>query len=130
MIGGLQEALDRPDRRPSVLAVRRRTGGGRSRDLRRGAPTTACPLGRRGQNAEDEISIAKALAMSLAVAGVTTAFSAGERKLADRIAWAASRVLPGNESLWRPLGHVASLAALTAGTRFAMERGFGMIEAA
>ena len=46
--------------------------------------------------------------------------SAGERKLADRIARRASRVLPGNESLWRPVGHVISLAAITAGTRVAM----------
>ena len=60
--------------------------------------------------------------------GVTAAISAGERKLADRIARAASRVLPGNESLWRPLGHVVSLAAIAAGTRYAMQRGFGMIE--
>jgi uncharacterized membrane protein len=75
-----------------------------------------------------ELSVTKSLAMSLAVIGVTTALSAGERRLADRIARVASRVLPGNESLWRPLGHVVSLAAITAGTRFAMQRGFGMIE--
>ena len=61
---------------------------------------------------ESELSVVKSLAMSLAVAGVTATISAGERKLADRIARAASRVLPGNESLWRPLGHVASLAAI------------------
>ena len=60
--------------------------------------------------------------------GATSAMSAGERKLADRIARAASRVLPGNESLWRPLGHVVSLAAIAGVTRYAMQRGFGMIE--
>ena len=75
-----------------------------------------------------EMSIVKSLAMGVAVAGVTTMISTGERKLADVIARSASRVLPGNESLWRPLGHVVSLAAITAGTRLVMERGFGMIE--
>ena len=77
---------------------------------------------------EGELSVTKSLAMSLAVMGITTAASAGERRLADGIARTASRILPGNEALWRPLGHVVSLAAITAGTRFAMQRGFGMIE--
>jgi uncharacterized membrane protein len=37
-------------------------------------------------------------------------------------------VLPGNESLWRPLGHAASLAAISAGIRLLIEKGFGLIE--
>ena len=128
IIGGIQEALDRPGRRgryasnlvvvPAAAAVA--MGGElwrRRRERSDDAPAD-----------ENEISVVKSLAMSLAVAGVTATISAGERKLADRIARAAARVLPGNESLWRPLGHVASLAAIGAGTRFAMQRGFGMIE--
>ena len=128
IIGGIQEALDRKERRgryashlvvvPAAAAVA--MGGElwrRRRERSDDAPAE-----------ESDLSVVKSLAMSVAVAGVTATMSAGERKLADRIARAASRVLPGNESLWRPLGHVASLAAIGAGTRFAMQRGFGMIE--
>jgi uncharacterized membrane protein len=127
IIGGIQEALDHPGRRrytsqlvvvPAAAAVA--MGGELWR--RRRERSDDAPVD------ESDLSVVKSLAMSVAVAGVTATISAGERKLADRIARAASRVLPGNESLWRPLGHVASLAALGAGTRFAMQRGFGMIE--
>jgi hypothetical protein len=75
-----------------------------------------------------EISVGKALGMSFAVAALTTALSSGERRLADRIARAASTVLPGNEALWRPLGHVVSLAAITYGTKAVVQKGFGTIE--
>ena len=127
IIGGLQEALDRRSggRRLSQFVVVPGAAGlaitGELFRRRRGrlddAPAAAA-----------ELSVTKSLAMSLAVAGVTATISAGERRLADGITRVASRVLPGNESLWRPRGHVASLAALGAGTRFAMQRGFGMIE--
>ena len=76
-----------------------------------------------------ELSVAKSLAMSLAVVGVTTAISAGERKLADAIARAASRVLPGQRSA------VASARPRRVARRdrpparaSRCERGFGMIE--
>ena len=128
LIGGLQEALDRSrsgHRFSQFVVVPAAAGLAIGGELFR--RWRARSDGEQNST-EDEISISKALAMSLAVVGVTTTLSAGERKLADRIAWAASRVLPGNEALWRPLGHAVSLAALTAGTRFAIERGFGTIE--
>ncbi len=126
VIGGLQDALDRRDRKrlSQFVVVPAAAGFAVGGELFR----------RRRSRLDDppaeeaEISVGKSLAMSIAVAGLTGAISAGERKLADRIARAAARVLPGNEALWRPLGHVASLAALGAGTRFAMQHGFGMIE--
>ena len=127
LIGGLQELLDHRSRErrasPFVVvpaAAGLAVGGELFRRWRARAdePTSA----------EGELSVGKALAMSLAVIGATSAMSAGERRLADRIARAASRVLPGNESLWRPLGHVVSLAAIAGVTRYAMQRGFGMIE--
>ena len=127
LIGGLQEALDRKStgRRASRLVVLPAAAGLaiggellRRRRARADEPTSS----------DGELSVTKSLAMSLAVLGVTTAVSAGERRLADRIARIASQVLPGNESLWLPLGHVVSLAALAAGTRYVMQRGFGMIE--
>ena len=127
LIGGLQELLDHRSsgRRASPFVVvpaaaGLAVGGELFRRWRARAdePTSA----------EGELSVGKALAMSLAVIGATSAMSAGERRLADRIARAASRVLPGNESLWRPLGHVVSLAAIAGVTRYAMQRGFGMIE--
>ena len=127
LIGGLQELLDHRSRErrasPFVVvpaAAGLAVGGELFRRWRARAdePTSA----------EGEVSVGKALAMSLAVIGATSAMSAGERRLADRIARAASRVLPGNESLWRPLGHVVSLAAIAGVTRYAMQRGFGMIE--
>ena len=114
LIGGLQEVLDRRSsehRASQFVVVPAAAGlaiGGelfRRWRARADEPTSA----------EGELSVAKSLAMSLAVTGVTSAISAGERKLADGIARTASRVLPGNESLWRPLGHVVSLAAIAAG---------------
>ncbi len=127
LIGGLQELLDHRSsaRRASPFVVVPAAAGlaiggelFRRWRARADEPTSA----------EGELSVGKALAMSLAVIGATSAMSAGERRLADRIARAASRVLPGNESLWRPLGHVVSLAAIAGVTRYAMQRGFGMIE--
>ena len=126
-IGGLQELLTtrKEGRRATLFAVVPAAaglaiGGELLRRRHARADDTA--------SAESEISVTKSLAMSVAVVGLTAGLSAGEHKLADLIARAASRILPGNEALWRPLGHVVSLAAITAGTRFAMERGFGLIE--
>jgi uncharacterized membrane protein len=129
VIGGLQEALDRPSggRRTSRFVVVPAAAG-----LAIGGEV----LRRRRARLDDEhtgtdtteLSVAKSLGMGVGIAALTTAMSAGEHKLADAVARAASRVLPGNEALWRPLGHVVSVAALTAGTRVVIERGFGMIE--
>ena len=83
LIGGLQELLDRrsSERRASrfvvVPAAAGLAVGGelfRRWRARVDEPTSA----------EGEISVAKALAMSLAVMGATSAMSAGERRLADR----------------------------------------------
>ena len=126
VIGGLQEVLDRRGRgRASRFVVIPAAAG---------LAVAGEVLRRQRARADDapaaasEISLGKALGMSVAVTGLTAMISAGERRLADRVARVASAVLPGNESLWRPMGHVVSLAAISAGTRYAMHRGFGMIE--
>ena len=89
LIGGLQELLDRrsSEHRASRFVVvpaaaGLAVGGELFRRWRARAdePTSA----------EGEVSVAKALAMSLAVMGATSAMSAGERRLADRIARAAA----------------------------------------
>ena len=77
---------------------------------------------------DSQESVAKSLALGVAVALGATALSGVERKIADRIARVAGTFLPGPEELWRPLSHAASLALLGIGTRKLMGRGFGLIE--
>ena len=54
--------------------------------------------------------------------------SFGERVLADRVAWVASKVLPVSEEVARPLGHAVALATLGSATRFLIEHVLGGIE--
>ena len=77
---------------------------------------------------ESQASMAKSIAYGLGIAGAMSALGAGERKFADKIAQGLARVLPGNEALWRPVGHAASLAALGFGTRFLAEKMLHRIE--
>ena len=116
MIGVLQETVGRySNRRALVPAV---------------VPATAVLAGvaevrrRRAERLNEgmepepvQAASAKSLAMALGVAATTSGIGALERVLANTFSNAAARVLPGNAAFWRPVGHVASLAALGFGTR-------------
>ena len=77
---------------------------------------------------ESQVATAKALAFGVGVTAGTASLSALERFFADRIAEQLARVLPGDVSLWKPVGHAASLAGFVAGARFAAQQVFGRIE--
>ena len=128
IIGGLQEALPTSAERRNAstyvvvpagaaLAV----GGELWRRRRAKLDAGLAPDG-------SQESVAKSLALGVAVALGATALSGVERKIADRIARVAGTFLPGPEELWRPLSHAASLALLGIGTKKLMGRGYGLIE--
>jgi uncharacterized membrane protein len=70
----------------------------------------------------------KALALGLGVAAGMSLMSAVEHRLANSMARATSRVLPGREELWRPLGHAVALAGISAVARLAAQRALSGIE--
>ncbi len=75
-----------------------------------------------------QISGAKSLAMGVGVAVGASLIGAVEGSIAGRVARAAARFLPGGESVWRPVGHAATLGMLLAAGRAGAQRVFGMIE--
>ncbi len=77
---------------------------------------------------EGRVETARALAFGIGMSAGTVAMSNLERRAADGIAHALSRVLPGDEALYRPVGHVLSLGASAAVTRYAMQKAFAQIE--
>ncbi len=128
VVGALQETFDR-------------SGAKRGRSYAIVAPAAAGVAAaniwrvRRAAHADTDLppeasqaSMAKSIAYGLGIAGAMSALGAGERKFADKIAQGLARVLPGNEALWRPVGHAASLAALGFGTRFLAEKMLHRIE--
>ncbi|MET1003777.1 MAG: alpha/beta-hydrolase family protein [Acidimicrobiia bacterium] len=128
IVGVLQETFER-------------SGAKRGRSYAIVAPAAACFAAaniwrvRRAAHAdadlppeESQASLAKSVAYGLGIAGAMSAVGAGERKVADKLAQGLARLLPGNEALWRPVGHAASLAALGFGTRFLAEKMLHRIE--
>jgi len=77
---------------------------------------------------DTQTSVAKSLAFGLGVTAGLSAFGGVERRLADLVASVAGRLLPGDEAMWRPLGHAATLALFGAGARYAAQAAFGRIE--
>jgi uncharacterized membrane protein len=77
---------------------------------------------------ETQASIAKSLGIGLGVVAATTAFGATERRLADVVSQTLSRVLPGDATIWRPVGHAAALAGFGAAARYLATTGFHRIE--
>jgi uncharacterized membrane protein len=127
-VGALQESLDGSHRR-------------RRRSLAALVPAAAALaavntlLIRRRQEADADLppeemqaSLAKSIGYGVAVAGGLSAFAAGERAFADALSRALARVLPGNEVIWRPVAHAASLAGLGYAGRFLGEQAFHRIE--
>jgi uncharacterized membrane protein len=70
----------------------------------------------------------KALGLGLGTAAALTGIGVVEHRVADAIGAAVARALPGNEALWRPVGHAATLAALGFGAKQMVERTLGKIE--
>ena len=125
-VGGLQEAAHRRGRPGWFVAI-----------PAAGALTVGAELWRRrrarldaaeAHEVEPEMPVGKALALALGVAAAAGGLSQVEHRLADRIARTAAAALPGNELVWRPLGHAASLFAFGYGIRSFAVRGFKMIE--
>ena len=68
------------------------------------------------------VSATKSLLMSMGVTAGLTGLAAGERLFAAAVGGAVERVLPGHERLYRPLGHLAALAAIGGGLYGLMRR--------
>ena len=75
-----------------------------------------------------EVNPVKALGMGIGVSAALSVVGLAERAVVERIARGASRVLPGNEGVWRPLGHLVSLAGTGLLARLVVERAFARIE--
>lgn len=75
-----------------------------------------------------EISAARSLGMGTGVAIGASLIGALEGAIAARVAGVAGRVLPGGDAIWRPLGHMGSLALLGSGVRAGAQQVFRMIE--
>jgi uncharacterized membrane protein len=74
------------------------------------------------------ISAGRSLALAASVTVGSGLVGHAEGLLAERVAMLAARVLPGDADRWRPLGHLATLAAVGWGGRVASSRIAGMIE--
>jgi uncharacterized membrane protein len=122
IIGGLQEVRERrhPGRRSGIGVVVPAAGAlAAFGELRR----------RRAARAEgslppddSQITAPKALGLGLGVAAGMSLMSVVERGIANGVARAAARVLPGEEELWRVLGHAVTLAGLGAVGKYVSER--------
>lgn len=84
-----------------------------------------------------DVSGARSLAMGTGIGVGLTALLLGNRLLSQSIGRVLGRVMPGDERLWRPLGHAVSLGALSAALYYQWYRittqtelGAGKIEAA
>jgi uncharacterized membrane protein len=75
-----------------------------------------------------QTAVAKSVAMSVGVAGAAMGFSAATRAAANVIGGGLSRVLPGSQAFWRPVGRVAVLGGLAAASRAGTRKVLGNIE--
>ncbi len=86
---------------------------------------------RLDQNLDPEsaqISVLRSIAMAAGVAVGASVAGRAESRLADRIARLAASVLPGDVSVWRPVGHAASIATIGSAGRALVHRVFHRIE--
>ncbi len=67
-------------------------------------------------------SMGKALGVAVAADAALAVFAAGEQAVASVLAQRMARTLPGPPARWRPVGHLASLAALAATLQLFMHR--------
>lgn len=75
-----------------------------------------------------QISAARSLALGAAVTVGAAGIGRFEGWLSSRAASLLSQVLPGDEMLWRPVGHLAALGVFTFGGRAAAQNVFRQIE--
>jgi uncharacterized membrane protein len=129
VIGGLQESLHRIGPKRSRLAVPvvvpamgAFAAAGEIRRRRLERANGALP------DEEAHVAVAKSLLLGAGVTAGAAAASLVERRIADRIAGVTARVLPGNDALWRPVAHAASLALLGSGMRALVRRALGQLE--
>jgi uncharacterized membrane protein len=128
MVGGLDEALDLTERgrRRSIPVLLGATaalaGAGEWWRIRRSREDANLPP----QDAQ--IQTARALALGLGVSVATSGMAAFERRAAARLARVLARVLPGEETLWQPVGHAVALGGFVMAGRFASQRAFAKIE--
>lgn len=104
--------------------VARRLRGHGASSVARGAVETV----ERASPPGPEDDRLKALGMGLGAAAALTGIGVLERRVANAIGAAAARVLPGNEALWSPVGHLALLAGLGYGAKAMVERTLDRIE--
>jgi uncharacterized membrane protein len=78
---------------------------------------------------EDAAAPLRAIAFGAAVALGTAALGSIERRSARAIGRVLATTLPGDETLWQPIGHAVALGAVAAAGRALVQRAFGSIEA-
>lgn len=126
IVGGIQHATGFSGGWRTAATLAGSTGvvaGQREWDRRR----RETALGEQGLELS-EISASRSLGMGVGVAVGASALGGLEGAIATRTARLASRILPGGEVMWRPVGHVASLAVLATVARAGAQRVFRMIE--
>jgi Alpha/beta-hydrolase family/Alpha/beta-hydrolase family N-terminus len=96
--------------------------------LREYARRQAEGLDRESGLEPSDVSATKSLALAATVAVGSTLVGHVGGLLVDRVSRMAARVLPGDESRWRPLGHVAVLGAVGWAGRLAAARVARVIE--
>jgi uncharacterized membrane protein len=119
VVGGLQESLDgSADRRRRSFVL----FGGTAAALAGANAWLVRRRERQDANLPPEAaraSAAKSVAYGIAISGGLSAFGAFEHRFADTLSRNAARVLPGNDTVWRPLAHAVALGGLGYGCRYA-----------
>jgi hypothetical protein len=126
-LGQEAAAAARPEGRLTGLGAMALTAGGLAgaREYsRRRAEGLDAGLGLEPSN----ISAGRSLALAAGVTVGSGLVGHAEGVLADRFAWLLAKLLPGDEDRWRPVGHLATLAAVGWGARVGASRVAGMIE--
>ena len=125
-VGGIQESTDHPNGWRAAATVAGATGlvaAQREWDRRR----REALLDDQGLE-PSTISPARSLAMGAGVSLAATLVAAAEGAIATRTARLASRLLPGDQLVWRPIGHAVSLAVLSSLVQAGGRRVFRQIE--
>jgi uncharacterized membrane protein len=127
IIGGLQELTpDGSGRRARVAVVVPATGAlAAFGEYRR---RLAARLNGELPPDQSQVTTPKALGFGVAVAAGMWFTAVVERAVANGLARAATRVLPGTEEVWRLLGNAVTLAGVGVATRFMTDRALSGIE--
>ncbi len=85
-------------------------------------------LDESGHSEETEISAVRSLVLGVAVSIGATGMGRAEGWFSCRVSDVLSRVLPGDELIWRPVGHLAALGLFALGGRAGAQVVFRRIE--